>query len=43
MSDDYAVGYRFCVFVVLDIRTLTATMMWVDVLPIEDEDDDEED
>jgi hypothetical protein len=45
MSDDYAVGYHFCVFAVLDIAAFEVTIMWVDVVPVEDgadEDDDEQ-
>ena len=45
ISTDYAVGYQFCVFAVLDIAAFKVTIMWVDVLPAEgdDEDEDEDD
>jgi hypothetical protein len=46
VSDDYAAGYHFCVYAVLDIGALIVTLMWVDVLPVEPgevEHEDEED
>lgn len=42
-SEDYASGFLFCIYALVDDQRLVVTMQWVDVVPLPDEDDEPDD
>jgi hypothetical protein len=42
-SEDYAAGWLFCIYALVDVNRYVVTMMWVDVAPLPEDEDDEDD